>query len=257
MMLLVVAGHGAGDSGAVGGGYTEAERVRHLAARIKALGGDSVVVGNIDVNWYASGWMNRAHVPAGAQVLELHMDSAGAGARGGHVEIKQGFAPDAYDAALAEFVSWMFPGRAQKIRPRSDLKNMNDAAANGISYRLLECCFISNPGDLAKFNERTDELARGILAAFGIEEKGDGMAAPADVWEYRYGGSDNCFNALHEASREILRKDDPSGRGMELTTHEHVKWIAAKQADIAERLERIEAALTRSEQDGKVTGELN
>ena len=37
--LFVIAGHGAGDSGAVGYGYTEAERVRALAGRLAALGG--------------------------------------------------------------------------------------------------------------------------------------------------------------------------------------------------------------------------
>lgn len=59
------------------------------------------------------------------------------------------------------------------------------------------------------------------------------------------------------AVREVLRTDDPSGRGMNLTMHEHVKWIAAKQADMAERLERIEAALTKpgQELDGNRTGE--
>lgn len=36
--LFIIAGHGAGDSGAVGNGYTEAERVRALASRIAVLG---------------------------------------------------------------------------------------------------------------------------------------------------------------------------------------------------------------------------
>ena len=37
--LFLIAGHGAGDSGAIGYGYTEAERVRALARRIVAYGG--------------------------------------------------------------------------------------------------------------------------------------------------------------------------------------------------------------------------
>lgn len=54
---------------------------------------------------------------------------------------------------------------------------------------------------------------------------------------------------LGRAAREILRTDDPTGRGVNMTTHEHVKWIAAKQADMAERLERIEALLTERAED--------
>lgn len=78
------------------------------------------------------------------------------------------------------------------------------------------------------------------------------MATAEEVWRYAYGDSTNCFNALHWASREILRKDDPTGRGYEMTTHEHVKWMAKKQADmdakldaIAEKLEAVESALSK------------
>ena len=35
---------------------------------------------------------------------------------------------------------------------------------------------------------------------------------------------------------EVTRKDDPSGRGVQMTTHEHVKWIAARQAEIADAI---------------------
>ena len=42
--VFLICGHGAGDSGAVGNGYQEQERVRTLGARIKALGGDYVTL---------------------------------------------------------------------------------------------------------------------------------------------------------------------------------------------------------------------
>ena len=51
--LYVIAGHGAGDCGAVGYGYTEAERVRALASRLSALGGGNVTVADMNRNWYA------------------------------------------------------------------------------------------------------------------------------------------------------------------------------------------------------------
>ena len=44
--LFIIAGHGAGDPGAVGNGYNEAERVRALANRIKVLGGNNVMLGD-------------------------------------------------------------------------------------------------------------------------------------------------------------------------------------------------------------------
>ena len=166
--LYVIAGHGAGDCGAVGYGYTEAERVRALASRLSALGGGNVTVADMNRNWYADNGIMSLNIPKDWQILELHMDSAGASAKGGHVIIKEGYNPDQYDTALSNFIGNFFPGRANKIVEKNDLANVNRAAYKGYSYRLLENGFITNSGDLSKFNNRTDELARGILSAFGI-----------------------------------------------------------------------------------------
>lgn len=38
---------------------------------------------------------------------------------------------------------------------------------------------------------------------------------------------------------EVTRKDDPSGRGIEMTTHGHIKWMARKQAETAELLAQV------------------
>jgi uncharacterized protein YjdB len=166
--LFIIAGHGAGDCGAVGYGYTEAERVRALASRLSALGGGNVTVADMNRNWYADNGIMSLNIPKDWQILELHMDSAGASAKGGHVIINSAYSADQYDTALASFIGSFFPGRAKNIVPRSDLANPNRAAARGYSYRLLENGFITNSGDLNKFNSQMDDLARGILNAFGI-----------------------------------------------------------------------------------------
>ena len=169
MDLYVIAGHGAGDPGACANNATEAERVRALAHRIKELGGGRVTLHDPADNAYASGALNRINVPEGTGVIELHMDSAGAGARGAHVIIKQGFTPDAVDNALAEKLCAILPGRSQKIVGRSDLANPNRAAARGINYRLVEVGFITSSTDLGIFNGRMDEIARAVLDAFGVQ----------------------------------------------------------------------------------------
>lgn len=166
--LFLIAGHGAGDSGAVGYGFTEAERVRMLASRIVAYGGSNVTLGDTSRNWYADRGITSLNISKDWQILELHMDSGSASAKGGHVIIKQGYNPDQYDKALANFIGSFFPGRANTIVGRAHLANVNRAAAKGYSYRLLENGFISNHDDLTKFNNQIDELARGILSAFGI-----------------------------------------------------------------------------------------
>ena len=168
MKLLVVAGHGAGDPGAVGFGFTEAERVRALASRIKALGGSSVVLGDTSIDWYASGTYNTVNTSMFDATIELHMDSGVPSACGGHVIMQSGLDADAYDNNLANFLKSYFPGRAEIIKGRNDLANPGICARRGINYRLVEVCFITNLEDLTKFNNNLDTIAKGILSAFGI-----------------------------------------------------------------------------------------
>lgn len=170
MKLFVIAGHGAGDPGASGNGYQEYERVRALAAKIKEYGGNNVLLGDFNRNYYKDKGINNLTISKKEYaIIELHMDSdENVNARGGHVIIKSSFKADKYDNALADMISTMFPGRANKIVNRSNLANVNRAAAKGYNYRLIECGFISNAQDIAIFNSRIDELAKNILGCFGI-----------------------------------------------------------------------------------------
>ena len=170
--IFVIAGHGAGDSGATGGGYTEAERVRALAKKIKQYGGDNVTLGDVNRDYYADNGISSLNISKSWQIIELHMDSASASARGGHVIINSTFSPDQYDKALAKYISGILPGRSQTIVKRSDLANPKRAATKGYSYRLLECGFISNATDRKIFNGNIDEIAKGILKCFDIKVSG-------------------------------------------------------------------------------------
>lgn len=67
--VFIIAGHGAGDPGAVGNGYQEAERVRALASRINALGGDSVMLGDTSRNWYADKGISSLSIPKDYQIV--------------------------------------------------------------------------------------------------------------------------------------------------------------------------------------------
>ena len=166
--LFVICGHGAGDVGACANGYQEYERVRTLGKRIKELGGNSVMLGDINRNYYADNGISTLNISKDYQILELHLDSATATAKGGHVIIQKRLTADKYDNALANYITSVFPGRSQKVVGRNDLANPNRALSKGYGYRLLECCFISNKDDITKFNKNIDEIAKGILKCFKI-----------------------------------------------------------------------------------------
>lgn len=230
-------GHGAGDSGAVGHGYTEAERVRALGTRIKELGGDGVVLMDQRRNWYADHGFDSVSIPKGDAVVELHMDSGAAGARGGHVIYKAGFAPDTYDRALADAISGIFPGRAQALVGRTDLRNCNVCASRGINYRLVEHGFISDEGDVATFNAKIDEIARAYLTIFGISHE------VPEVPKEDTDMTDEQAEMLRKVYDQTFSTFDPSGRGVEMNDHDHLKFIAAKQAKMDEKLDAIIEAL--------------
>lgn len=175
--LFVIAGHGAGDPGACSGGYSEADLVRKLASKLKARGGSAVQVGDTSVNWYASNYIGKGKCPSGVPVIELHMDSAAASAKGGHVIIRAGLAADKYDLALQKFIASFFPGRSITLSKRSDLANPNRAYKMGVNYRLVECGFISNSNDRNKFIKQMDDLADGILEAFGVKPNSSGSSS--------------------------------------------------------------------------------
>lgn len=244
MLLYVIAGHGDGDSGAVGNGYREADQVRKLADRIKALGGSSVQVHPKARNAYAEDDLRDYAIPAGAQVVELHMDSGPASARGAHVIIDGSLTADRYDTALANALAAFMPGRASKIVRRDDLKNVNQAASRGISYRLVENGFISNKADADKFNSQIDDLARIYLNAFGIEggEDWSDMATKAEiqeaVWGHKIDGKRaDALLALSDS------KTDPTGRNMALNDHDHIKWIAATLVDLKAEVAALRQAV--------------
>lgn len=178
MKLYVICGHGAGDPGACGNGFQEAERVRSLGAKIKALGGDNVILGDVNRNFYVDNGISKLDTPKDYQIIELHMDSASATARGAHVIIYAQTSADMYDTALATFLSRLFPGRSQTIVGRDDLANPARAYASGYGYRLVEIGFISNADDLAIFNAKQDDIAKGILGCFGLGEQGTPVPKP-------------------------------------------------------------------------------
>lgn len=168
--LFVICGHGAGDPGACAHGYQEAERVRTLGKRIKTLGGSKVILADTSRDYYADNGISRlTYGTDDIWIIELHMDAASASARGAHVIIKSGYSADKYDNALAKNMSALLPGRSEIIQKRSDLANVNRAAAKGYNYRLLECGFISNKNDLNIFNNNINKIAKIILNAFGLK----------------------------------------------------------------------------------------
>lgn len=220
VLLTVIAGHGAGDCGAVNAnGTKEAERVRVLASAIKTRGGASVRLMDTNVNWYRDAWRWDS-MPKDAPIVELHMDSAdGNGpARGSHVIIPAGYGgADAQDTQLASLLATLFPGRSVQVDERGDLANCNRAKARGLNYRLVENGFVDDDQDLNTFNSRVDEIADFYLRTFGIVPSANASATVTTTppaYSLALDGVFGYYSVL--ALQEFLRAKGYYGDGLAL-----------------------------------------
>ena len=177
MKILIIAGHGAGDSGAVGCGYKEADLTRKAA---------SILEGKLDaydckVTRYPSarncyednknGVMQDAFSKYGL-VVEIHFNSYNGSAHGCECLYRP-----ARMRALAAKVSKAIAEEGffdRGAKQRTDLMNMNTCYRSGVPYILIETCFIDNKADMARYVRDIYEVWGNVAAAickyYGIEK---------------------------------------------------------------------------------------
>ena len=103
-------------------------------------------------------------------------------------------------------ISAIFPGRSQIVVGRTDLANPKRAAVKGYPYRLMECGFITSATDVKIFNSRMDDIARGILQAFGLSAAGTSTSTKTETVGkiYRVYEQKGAFKS--KANAEALQK---------------------------------------------------
>lgn len=186
MKILLIAGHGEGDPGAVALGYQEATLTRELLKLIrnKLSKYAEVFVFDVNKNPYAYFRKTKYNFKKYDYVFEIHFNAAaydrsGDGRTTGteilvHYteDIKNGCTVE--ESILKHIASIGFRNRG--IKPRSGLQNMNICKGNqGVSYALLETCFIDDKDDMELYAKRKDAVAYAV--ASGIAE-GFGLSAP-------------------------------------------------------------------------------
>ena len=164
MTHLVICGHGQGrsvyDSGAVNRSVniTEAEKVRELASLMKQHATKTHFI--TDKNVFD--FKNIVSISKGYEsVTELHFNALNGQAYGTEVLIKDGFTPDKTDTALKNVLEKYFKERGFKFVDW--LYNANVMAKTGISYRLIEVCFIDNNADMAIYEKNKKNIARELM----------------------------------------------------------------------------------------------
>ena len=184
LRILLIAGHGAGDPGAVGYG-TEATETRRVLNEVKALfGGYDVIVDVYPTNRNAYADIGNGTLQVNFAnydyVFEIHFNSA-ANPEATGVEIwvtyvEQGITVE--QAIVNKVASLGYSNRGVK---REDFRVIRTAKNKGTSAALIETCFISNKVDMNKYNSNftkvCNAMVEGIAEGFGISKK-DGYVPP-------------------------------------------------------------------------------
>ena len=201
MKILLICGHGQGDPGACALGYKEAELVREYAPNLKAL-----LDPYAEVTIYDTAKNMYKQIKAGVSfnfkaydyVFELHFNAAAKHEEDGittGTEIivhptEKGAGVE--QAVLRNIAMLGFKNRGVKVR--SDLQNCRVCKGKqGVSYALLETCFIDDPDDMklyqAKKNEVVKAVADGIISGFSLKSSKEAVAhtpAPLQVQEPQF-----------------------------------------------------------------------
>lgn len=169
MKILVIAGHGAGDCGAVGNGFREADLTRELARYVSDTMYGDVMIYNTIRNCYKDIKNNengaRELLKTVDFILELHLNShTNKTVQGVEVLCKR---DSVFSRTLAEKVSKCgFYNRGVKLT--KDLLNMNYCDTIGKPYALLECGFITNYHDISVFKNSQTKIAQAIAQTFKV-----------------------------------------------------------------------------------------
>lgn len=161
MKILLISGHGAGDSGAVGCGYKEADLTRTATSLLqKYLKKDGATVTRYPVgrNAYEDnklGRMQKSFIDYGL-VVEIHFNSYNKKAYGCEVLYKPASMKVLAAKVSAAIASFGFLNRGAK--QRTDLMNMNTCARFGVPYILIETAFIDNNNDMKLYHKKIDDI---------------------------------------------------------------------------------------------------
>lgn len=184
MKLLLIAGHGAGDPGAVSGVFQEAVETRRVASalRQRLKGYCDVTQYPADRNAYGdfqTGRLNKqVRLADYDYVLEIHFNAFAASPKDGKTKGVEIFVPNAAtETALEESLcrSVAAVGLTNRGLKRYNWAVIQAARRAGVRASLLEVCFIDDPDDMmvytTRFNDVIEALVRTIVQGFSLEKE--------------------------------------------------------------------------------------
>lgn len=191
MKILLIAGHGAGDPGACSNYGVEATETRRVVEMLKAQFG---AYNGVTVDLYPINRNAYSDIGAGAlqvnfanydYVLEVHFNSAAnASATGVEIWVTPVEIGITVEQAIVNKVSSL--GYANRGVKREDFRVIRTVKNRGVSAALIETCFISNQGDMDRYNNNfakvCNAIVEGVAEGYGLNKNNNTVVvAPKPV----------------------------------------------------------------------------
>ena len=207
MKILLIAGHGQGDSGAVGNGYKESELTREAVKLLKAQLDNyaEVTIADTSKNWFT--YANRVTLDFSPYdyVLEIHFNAYNGKANGTEIYITESEKTHGVETEIVKGISSI--GFANRGVKRENWAVIQRAKNQGVSSALLEMCFIDSNTDIKLYQNKKNEvikaIANGIIKGFGLKENDD-----ISIIKSKIGLADETIQYLqaYKYGAELIRK---------------------------------------------------
>jgi N-acetylmuramoyl-L-alanine amidase len=172
--ILLISGHGQGDSGAVGNGYKEANLTRELvdllAIELKKYANVEVYDKSRDA--FKDVKNGNFNVGKYDYALEIHFNAFNGKAHGSEIYVTTRENGITVEQEIMKNMKKYFTLRGVK---REDFAVINALKNKGISSALLEVCFIDNANDMKVYQQYkkyiAQDIVQGISKGFGLNAR--------------------------------------------------------------------------------------
>jgi N-acetylmuramoyl-L-alanine amidase len=178
--ILLISGHGQGDSGAVGNGYKEANLTRELvdllAIELKKY--VNVEVYNKSRDAFKDVKNGNFNVGKYDYALEIHFNAFNGKAHGSEIYVTTRESGITVEQEIMKNMKKYFTLRGTDGVKREDFAVINTLKNKGISGALLEVCFIDSATDMKVYKNYKKDIAKDIVVGIA---KGFGLLKPKTI----------------------------------------------------------------------------
>lgn len=230
MKILLISGHGAGDCGAVGNGFKEAdltrEVVNNLAEKLRPF--CQVDIYNQSRNAYAdvnSGAL-QVNFANYNYVFEVHFNAFDKKAKGTEIFVTREEPATKVEEKIMKQLSKYFDVRGVK---RKNFNVIAKARRSGVSSALIEVCFIDNANDMNVYTNNRDGICGAI--ADGIKE-GFGLSKTEQKKENVPQGTPQTTKSIVDLANEVIAGKHGSGEARKKALGSLYNEVQAKVNEI-------------------------